>query len=104
MQLSVKMTKKFSRAVALIWDEDDLREFAQWLVDNPTSGALISGSGGVRKTRWSRDGMGKRGGVRVIYFVKGEDNVIWLLHAYTKSDQDTISPKVARMLKEAIDG
>ena len=48
------------------------------LRNNPTRGALIPGSGGVRKLRWGRGNLGRRGGVRVIYCVK-RPHEIWLL-------------------------
>lgn len=39
------------------------------MLQNPDAGQLVPGSGGVRKLRWERSGIGKRGGLRVIYFV-----------------------------------
>ncbi len=104
MGLSVRMGRTFSRAVALYWDDDDLSAFEGWISENPDAGAIMPGSGGVRKVRWARRGMGKSGGLRVIYYVKHADECVWLLHAYAKSKQDNISPSVARKLKEAIDG
>jgi hypothetical protein len=44
----------------------------------------VSGSGGYRKVRWTRRGMGKRGGVKVICFDEIEGR-IWLLIVYAKS-------------------
>lgn len=34
----------------------------------PEKGDLIRASGGVRKIRWYPDGVGKSGGIRVIYY------------------------------------
>jgi hypothetical protein len=39
------------------------------LLADPEAGAMIPGSGGVRKLRWGVAGRGKRGGIRVIYFL-----------------------------------
>ncbi len=39
-----------------------------FIAHNPESGDLIPETGGVRKMRWGRQGSGKRGGARVIYF------------------------------------
>jgi hypothetical protein len=44
--------------------EDERGKFAAWLARYPEAGDVVPGSGGVRKLRWSRDGQGKRGGVR----------------------------------------
>jgi hypothetical protein len=38
------------------------------LLLRPEQGVVIPGSGGLRKIRWGREGQGKRGGLRVIYF------------------------------------
>ena len=50
----------------------------------PTCGDLIPGSGGLRKVRIGRDGIGKRGGTRVIYYFYNEDFPILLLALYAK--------------------
>ena len=50
----------------------------------PTCGDLIPGSGGLRKVRLGRDGIGKRGGTRVIYYFYNEDFPILLLALYAK--------------------
>ena len=41
-------------------------ELQQFLMQNPDAGELVPGSGGVRKVRWARPGIGKRGGLRII--------------------------------------
>jgi len=51
-------------------DDDEFAELQQFMMRAPESGQLVSRSGGVRKLRWKRPGMGKRGGLRVIYFMQ----------------------------------
>jgi len=53
-------------------DDDDLKELQEYLFENPSSGVVIAGTGGLRKLRWKVPGKGKRGGARVIYidFIK----------------------------------
>ena len=58
-------------------------------------------SGGVRKLRWKRKGMGKRGGLRVIYFVRHQPNEFWMLTLYAKVKRDTMPAHILRQLKEA---
>lgn len=55
-----------------IWCEAERSEFIDFIARNPTAGDVIRGSGGVCKVRWSRAGMGKRGGARVIYYYHSE--------------------------------
>ena len=50
------------------WTEKEKDEFFAHIAFNPEAGDVVPKSGGVRKIRWSRPGMGKRSGSRVIYF------------------------------------
>ena len=59
----------FEREVQICLDNDEYAALQAFLVVNPETGNLIPGSGGVRKLIWKRPGRGKRGGVRVIYYV-----------------------------------
>ena len=53
--------------------------------------------------RWSRQGSGKRGGVRVIYFNKRADGEVWLLMIYAKNVSDNIPAHVLRSIREEIE-
>lgn len=64
----------------------------------------MPGSGGVRKVRWTQPGRGKRGGIRVIYYAKTREGVIWMLTIYAKSEEESIPAHVLRKIKEEIDG
>lgn len=39
-----------------------------YLASHPASGDIMQGTGGIRKLRWSAQGKGKSGGIRVIYY------------------------------------
>ena len=47
--------------------------------------------------------MGKRGGVRVIYFNRLANGEVWLLLIYAKNVQDNISGHVLRQIEEEIE-
>jgi len=66
--LTVIETPTFQRLAAEFWSEEERLEFVSWIAENSEAGDVIKGTGGLRKVRWSRPGMGKRGGARVIYF------------------------------------
>jgi hypothetical protein len=74
------------------------------LIARPEAGDVIPGSGGVRKLRWRGAGRGKRGGLRVIYFLKLAHGEIWLLSLYAKNEAENISATTLRRIKERIDG
>ena len=91
----------FERNRPAYLDDEEYAEFQQFLIQNPMAGAVVPGSGGVRKDRWSRPGMGKRGGLRVIYYVHTSAEEIWLLTLYAKAKLDNVPGKILKQLLEA---
>jgi hypothetical protein len=81
-------------------DDDEYAELQRYLMSNPEVGDLIPGSGGVRKFRWKRAGMGKRGGLRIVYYRRYAPNEFWMLALYAKSRQENMPAHIARQLKE----
>ncbi len=97
-------TRLFSRLVGEYLSDDEYASLQKTLIANPQAGTLIPGSGGVRKIRWAVRGRGKRGGVRVIYYAKIREGVIWMLTIYAKNIAEDIPAHVLRKIKEEIDG
>ena len=93
----------FSKNVLDYLTDDEYGVFQKFLATNPDSGAVVRGSGGVRKVRWSRRGTGKSGGVRVLYVARTEAGEIWLLLIYAKSAVDSISGHILKTLKEEME-
>lgn len=46
---------------------------------------------------------GKRGGVRIIDYLKRPDHEIWMLTIFSKSEQSTIPSHILKQIAEAID-
>ena len=63
-------TPLFTKLLADYLSDDEYRELQSVLSQSPESGSVIPGSGGIRKLRWSMSGRGKRGGLRVIYYLR----------------------------------
>lgn len=51
----------FERVRDVYLDDDEYAELQQFMMENPEAGQMVPGSGGVRKLRWRRKGMGKGG-------------------------------------------
>lgn len=96
-------TPTFVAEADKLWKEGERLEFFEWLASNPEMGDVIPGSGGCRKVRWSRSGSGKRGGVRVIYFLRLASGEIWLLLVYSKSVRDSIPGHLLKAVREEIE-
>src|SRR5258708_1700996 len=57
----------------------------------PTCGTVIQGTGGMRKVRIGREGQGKRGGARVIYYFHDVGVPILLLANYAKNEKSDLN-------------
>lgn len=102
--LSFIETKLFSRLREDYLSDDEYTEVQEALIENPARGALVPGSGGVRKLRWSQRGRGKRGGIRIIYYARMQEGVIFMLTVYAKNEEGNIPAHVLRRIKEEVDG
>lgn len=96
-------TKLFTELVLDYLSDDEYAAMQQFLVVNPEAGDVIPASGGVRKLRWGVAGRGKRGGLRVIYFLRRRNDEVWMLTLYAKNVADNIPAKVLKKIKEEID-
>ncbi|RYF32066.1 MAG: transcriptional regulator [Comamonadaceae bacterium] len=98
-------TPEFISWSAKVWTDAERHEFINWIAVNSEAGDVIPGSGGLRKVRWSRAGMGTRGGARVIYFTRNEKGelVLVLVLVYAKAKLDNISTDVLKAIKEKFD-
>lgn len=100
---TIAETEIFTTEAQSIWSDTERTKFTLWLAASPQAGDVIPGTGGCRKVRWSRAGMGKRGGVRVIYFNRLESGVIWLPAIYTKAVRGNVPAHLLKAIKETID-
>ena len=96
-------TRLFTRLIQEYLPDDQYARIQQELMQNPEAGVVIRGSGGVRKLRWAAAGRGKRGGYRVIYFVRRPKDVIWMLTIYPKNVTDSIPGHVLKQIREEIE-
>lgn len=101
--LTVIETQEFMVWAAQVWCDAEREDFIAWIAENPDAGDVIPGSGGLRKVRWSRAGIGKRGGARVIYFTRNARGELVLVLVYAKAKFDSISASVLKAIKEKFD-
>jgi mRNA-degrading endonuclease RelE of RelBE toxin-antitoxin system len=92
----------FTRHLYEYLTDDEYFGLQNFLLINPEAGKVVPGSGGVRKVRWGMSGSGKSGGVRVIYYFKRQDDEIWLLTIYSKSELDNIPAHILRLIAKEV--
>lgn len=81
-----------------------LMAIQQAILKTPEAGALMPGTGGLRKLRMADAGRGKgkRGGFRVIYFDLPGAERTYLLALYDKGEKADISPDEKKGLRELV--
>lgn len=95
---------QFTRTITQLMGDDEYRLLQAALLENPEAGAVIVGSGGLRKIRWSLPGRGKRGGARMIYYYWVVRSRIYLLYAYSKSAKSDLTREQIKILAGLMEG
>lgn len=83
-----------------LFTDDEFALFQRYLCDCPDAGDVIPATQGCRKVRWRGSGRGKRGGVRVIYFLRDTAGQIVLVAVYAKNERDDVPRAWLRRLKQ----
>ena len=97
----------YRRSASGLIDEDRQRAIEDTLIANPETGAILVGTGGVRKLRVPLEPKGKRGGARLIYHYRRAKGRIYLIVAYAKNRKENLTPaerSVMKRLTAAIEG
>lgn len=90
MQTIVELPEFLKRSSNLLKD-DEKASIINYLAFHPQSGDLMQGTGGIRKLRWSAQGKGKSGGVRVIYYYHDGTMPLFLLTVFGKGEKANLS-------------
>jgi len=84
-------------------DMEDRRRLENEIVNNPQIGAVVTGTGGLRKTRFASENSGKSGGVRALYVDYVVYERVYLITAYPKNSKDDISQAEKKLFKKIIE-
>ncbi len=96
-------TSVFTKKIKSLLKDEEYRELQNSLIEMPGSGAIIQGSGGIRKVRWKLQGSGKRGGARIIYYRAINDEQIFMLYTYAKNECSDLTKEQLLTLKKAVE-
>ena len=73
-----------------------------FIARHPFAGDLVRDTGGLRKLRWQREGGGKSGGYRAIYYFHDVRAPIFAFLAYGKNQQADLTPAQKRSAADMV--
>ena len=100
--MCVVETGEFLKHAKSLMADGGRAELVAFIGANPEAGEIIPESGGLRKIRWALEGMGKRGGARVIYYYHSERLPVFLLSAYAKNRKANLSKAERNAMKRLV--
>ena len=102
IKVEIVQTRTFSRQVDSEFGDKEYSKLEAALARDPEQGVLIPGGGGIRKLRWARQGKGKRGGYRIIYYWASMQCIVLFLYMYPKSEQEDLTQEQIKLLRHAV--
>ncbi|MDE6425467.1 MAG: type II toxin-antitoxin system RelE/ParE family toxin [Ruminococcus sp.] len=84
-------------------NDNDLKRLQYELLENPATGAVMQGTGGLRKLRFAFENQGKSGSARVVYVDFTVYEKIFLITAYPKNEKDNLSKAERNDIKKLIE-
>jgi hypothetical protein len=100
---TVVETPGYLRTAEDLFSETERDQIVAMVASEPDCGEVMQGTGGFRKVRVGRGGMGKRGGARVIYILRNEAFPIFLIAAYAKNEKENLTKKERNELAKRAD-
>ena len=82
--------------------EKELHALQIMLLKDPESGPIMEGTGGIRKVRFPLKNKGRSGGARVCYTDFADYEVIYLITAFEKKEQENLTSEEKNVLKKLV--
>jgi hypothetical protein len=100
---TVVETPGYLKTAEAIFTAAEREQIVSMLAANPDCGIVMQATGGFRKERVARSGMGKRGGARVIYILRNQNFPIFLMAAYAKNEKEKLTKQERNQLAKRAD-
>ncbi|EKD65482.1 MAG: hypothetical protein ACD_50C00077G0003 [uncultured bacterium] len=102
MKIAIKTTKIYEKNISKLLTGQRRYEMENQIAIDPLNWPVIRETGGVRKARFSRDSIGKRGGGRVCYLYLTVYETIYFLLAYAKNEKDDLSEQDKKKIRKVV--
>lgn len=96
-------TPTYERRIAKLLPPEERIEMENAIALDPERYPVMPGTKGVRKARWSRPGMGKSGGLRLIYYFWVEPNAVVLITAYAKNEKENLTDADKKEIRKIVE-
>ncbi len=87
-----------------LFSEEERADIVALVAADPNCGDVIRGTGGFRKVRVARKGMGKSGGARLVYIWRNERFPLFLITVFPKNQKENLSMAERNELRKRADG
>merc|ERR1712000_84625 len=95
-------TPIFTKVISELLSDTEYVALQETLISRPDMGPVMKNSGGIRKVRWKTSETGKSSGIRVIYYWITNEDKLFMLYAFAKSEQTTLSGKQLQALRDIV--
>ena len=93
---------EFLRRAKRLLTNAELAAFVDYISAKPEGGKVVPGLKGVRKIRWGRGAVGKRGGVRILYLQVVAKRTLYLLTIYSKSERADLTGEQKQLIGQLV--
>ncbi|MFZ3342013.1 MAG: type II toxin-antitoxin system RelE/ParE family toxin [Terriglobales bacterium] len=100
---TVVETPSYIALAGKLFREAQRDNIAAMVAENPECGDVMAGTGGFRKVRVARSGMGKSGGARVVYIWRNDKFPIFLITVFPKNEKANLTKAERNALKKRAD-
>ena len=100
---TVVETPTYLAVATKLFGEEERAEIVALIAADPECGDVIRGTGGFRKVRVARKGMGKSGGARVVYIWRNQRFPVFLIAVFAKNQKENLSMAERNALRKRAD-
>jgi hypothetical protein len=98
----MELTFVYFPAAQDVLTDEEWQVVERYLLENPTAGDVIPGTGGLRKLRVAFANRGKRGSARTVYLHVMSKETVYFLAAYAKNVQEDLTNDQKKALRALV--